>query len=228
MQGEDDGNTKPKEETQTYKGPVLCPLPLQADLVVPLHLHTRYLSPSSTSSLLRRIALKRFFNLDNCVPLLLIHCRCWLLPGIGMTFIQEPDLPFATFLLLNPAPHLPALSSASSAAAAIRARGSGACGMSSTSPPPAPVTAAAPTTVAQALEVARDSPGGADDPTVSAILEAALAAILRRIQARPASYVMTREEFAVFNYFQHRFQGDGLATAARKRYWDHLRAFSSE
>lgn len=69
---------------------------------------------------------------------------------------------------------------------------------------------------AQALEVARDSPEGADDPTVSAILEAALTAIWRRIRASPA-YVMTREEFAVFNYFQHRFQGDRLAVAARKR-----------
>jgi hypothetical protein len=33
---------------------------------------------------------------------------------------------------------------------------------------------------------------------------------------------MTREEFAVFNYFQHRFVGHDLAVAARKRYWDHL------
>lgn len=38
VQGEDDVNTKPKEETQTYKGPALCPLPLHANLVLPLHL----------------------------------------------------------------------------------------------------------------------------------------------------------------------------------------------
>lgn len=78
------------------------------------------------------------------------------------------------------------------------------------------------TTVAQALEAARDSPEGAQDPTVVRILEAALTEIWRRIEAQPASYVMTRDEFAVFNYFQGRFAGQQLAVAARRRYWDHL------
>lgn len=78
------------------------------------------------------------------------------------------------------------------------------------------------TTVIQALEVARDSPEGAQDPTVIHILETAIADIWRKIQARPTSYVMTRNEFAVFNYFQNRFVGRQLATDARKRYWDHL------
>lgn len=78
------------------------------------------------------------------------------------------------------------------------------------------------TTVTQALEVARDSPEGAQDPTVISILETAIADIWRRIQARPTTYVMTRDEFAVFNYFQSRFAGQQLATDARKRYWDHL------
>lgn len=78
------------------------------------------------------------------------------------------------------------------------------------------------TTVAQALEIARDSPEGAQDPTVISILENALTDIWRKIEAHPTSYVMTRGEFAVFNYFQDRFAGQELATAARKRYWDHL------
>jgi len=77
------------------------------------------------------------------------------------------------------------------------------------------------TSVAQALEIARDSPDGAQDPTVKFILETALSEIWRRIQAQPTSYVMTREEFAVFNYFQSRFEGQQLAVAARRRYWDH-------
>lgn len=78
------------------------------------------------------------------------------------------------------------------------------------------------TTVAQALEVARDTPEGAQDPTVVSILESALTDIWRKIEAQPASYVMTRDEFAVFNYFQSRFAGQQLAAAARRRYWDHL------
>ncbi|KAE8453076.1 hypothetical protein EG329_012263 [Mollisiaceae sp. DMI_Dod_QoI] len=78
------------------------------------------------------------------------------------------------------------------------------------------------TTVVQALEVARDSPEGAQDPTVVSILETAIADIWRKIQAHPTTYVMTRDEFAVFNYFQSRFVGQQLATDATKRYWDHL------
>ena len=78
------------------------------------------------------------------------------------------------------------------------------------------------TTVAHALEIARDSPEGAQDPTVVRLLETKLADIWRKIQARPNSYVMTRDEFAVFNYFQHRFTGHELATAARRRYWEYL------
>ena len=77
--------------------------------------------------------------------------------------------------------------------------------------------------VAQALEIARESPDGAQDPTVSKILEQALAHIWARVQAQPDAYVMTRDEFAVFNFFQHRFVGDRHAMGARKRYWDNLR-----
>lgn len=76
--------------------------------------------------------------------------------------------------------------------------------------------------VAEALEIARDSEEGAQDPTVRQVLETAITAIWVKVEAQPTSYVMNREEFAVFNYFQHRFQGHQLATAARKRYWDSL------
>jgi hypothetical protein len=78
------------------------------------------------------------------------------------------------------------------------------------------------TTVAEALEIARESEEGAQDPAVRNLLETAVTAIWSKIEAQPTSYVMTRDEFAVFNYFQHRFEGLPLASAARKRYWDHL------
>lgn len=73
-------------------------------------------------------------------------------------------------------------------------------------------------TVMQALELARESPEGAQNPAVVNTLETAIAAIWANIQAR-ADYVMTRDEFAIFNYFQSRFAGNELATAARGRYW---------
>lgn len=75
-------------------------------------------------------------------------------------------------------------------------------------------------TVTQALERARDSAEGARDPTVVQILDTALAEIRTKINAQPTSYVMTQDEFAVFNYFQRLFEGDQIAIAARKRYWD--------
>ncbi|KAH9885174.1 hypothetical protein F4778DRAFT_514187 [Xylariomycetidae sp. FL2044] len=74
--------------------------------------------------------------------------------------------------------------------------------------------------VAQALEIARESPEGAKDPIVSNILDTALARIWGRVQAQPENYIMSRDEFAVFNFFQHRFVGNDLAVAATKRYWD--------
>lgn len=89
---------------------------------------------------------------------------------------------------------------------------------------PAPGKNSQDAAVAQALEIARESPDGASDPTVSKILENALSQIWGKVQAQPSSYVMTREEFAVFNFFQHRFIGDKDAVAARKRYWDNCRA----
>lgn len=78
--------------------------------------------------------------------------------------------------------------------------------------------------VAQALEIARESPDGSSDPTISKILEAALAHIWAKVLAHPDSYVMSRDEFAVFNFFQHRFTGDKTAVKARKRYWDNTHA----
>ncbi|KAG6027525.1 hypothetical protein E4U40_001494 [Claviceps sp. LM458 group G5] len=78
--------------------------------------------------------------------------------------------------------------------------------------------------VAQALEIARESPDGASDPTISKILEHSLSQIWSRVQNQHGTYVMSRDEFSVFNFFQHRFAGDEDAIAARKRYWDNRRA----
>ena len=76
--------------------------------------------------------------------------------------------------------------------------------------------------VAQALEIARESSDGASDPTISRILENAISNIWTKIMARPEGYIMTREEFSVFNFFQHRFESHEVAIAARKRYWDNF------
>jgi hypothetical protein len=84
------------------------------------------------------------------------------------------------------------------------------------------------TSVAQALEIARDSAEGAQDETVQIILERTLEEIWTRIQARALSYVMSREEFALFNYFQQRFEGQELTVQAIRRYWDSYRLPNGE
>ncbi|EWG40192.1 hypothetical protein FVEG_02686 [Fusarium verticillioides 7600] len=81
--------------------------------------------------------------------------------------------------------------------------------------------------VAQALEIARESPDGSSDPTISKILENALKRIWSKVELQPDSYVMTRDEFAVFNFFQDRFVNSvntKKAVDARKRYWDNTHA----
>ncbi|EWY80614.1 hypothetical protein FOYG_16553 [Fusarium oxysporum NRRL 32931] len=82
--------------------------------------------------------------------------------------------------------------------------------------------------VAQSLDIARDSPDGASYPSIRQILESALEEIWTKVQDQPDSYVMTRDEFAVFSFFQHRFTGDKMAVAARKRYWGSLSIDSLE
>jgi hypothetical protein len=94
------------------------------------------------------------------------------------------------------------------------------------SPAPSVVSSTSTTpcdsSVVQALEIARESPDGGLDPTVSKILEGAISQIWELVQAQPESYVMSREEFSIFNFFQHRFVDNDVARLARKRYWDNV------
>ncbi|KAF4446942.1 hypothetical protein F53441_9488 [Fusarium austroafricanum] len=122
---------------------------------------------------------------------------------------QQPqqEIPYFTFTNLNNSPTLDsATTAAMAAAAAINARSQ------------------QDASVAQALEIARESPDGSSDPTISKILEAALTRVWDKVQRNPDSYVMTRDEFAVFNFFQYRFTGNKTAVSARKRYWDNTHA----
>ncbi|KAI0595417.1 hypothetical protein F4775DRAFT_569640 [Biscogniauxia sp. FL1348] len=81
--------------------------------------------------------------------------------------------------------------------------------------------------VTEALEIARESPDGAGDPSINNVLETYLCQVWRKVLAQPDTYVMSREEFAVFNFFQHRFEGNKVAITARKRYWDNITGSSS-
>lgn len=56
---------------------------------------------------------------------------------------------------------------------------------------------------------------------VRQILKDALREIWRSIQAHPNSYVMTKLEYRVFNYYQAQFLNNDIARRAKKRYWQH-------
>jgi hypothetical protein len=75
-------------------------------------------------------------------------------------------------------------------------------------------------TVRRALEAARNAEDGQIDPRVNATLENAIGELWRRIQAQPDNYVLTRDEFALFNYFMDRFRDSPVAQRAVERFWD--------
>ncbi|KAI0386791.1 hypothetical protein F5Y04DRAFT_242356 [Hypomontagnella monticulosa] len=81
-------------------------------------------------------------------------------------------------------------------------------------------------TVQEALEFARESPDGLEDPYVINVLEATLHKVWMRILEQPDDYVMSRTEFAVFNFMQ-REEPDkrraALAAKARANYWNNIR-----
>ena len=61
------------------------------------------------------------------------------------------------------------------------------------------------------LEMTRESLDAAVDPKIRNILEQAVTQIWVTIQLYPNSYVMTRDDFSVFNYFQHHFTLEEIA-----------------
>ena len=72
--------------------------------------------------------------------------------------------------------------------------------------------------IQKALDIARNTEGDLD-PNVSNYLESAVNDIWGRINSHPDSYVLTRDEFAVFNYYIRRFDGLPIAQNAVARYW---------
>lgn len=72
-------------------------------------------------------------------------------------------------------------------------------------------------TYQRAIDIARNTEGDLD-PSVTAYLEDAVTGISNNLDSYPDSYVLSKDEFAVFNYFRHRFAGD-VAERAVDRYW---------
>jgi hypothetical protein len=79
-----------------------------------------------------------------------------------------------------------------------------------------------------ALERARNSDDGRIDPHTGALLETAIGELWNKILAQPDSYVLSRDEFALFNYFRHRFADSPIARGAVERFWNNFQGDASE
>ena len=75
-------------------------------------------------------------------------------------------------------------------------------------------------TYQRAIDIARSTEGELDH-SVKAYLEVALQDIWNRINSQPDTYVMSKDEFAVFNFYAKRFNGEEIARRAIDRYWRH-------
>ncbi|KAK5163748.1 uncharacterized protein LTR77_010421 [Saxophila tyrrhenica] len=71
-------------------------------------------------------------------------------------------------------------------------------------------------TYQRAIDIARNTEGELD-PTVNNYLEGAITDIWNRVNEQQSTYVLTKDEFAVFNYYIRRFEGSPIAEQAIDR-----------
>jgi hypothetical protein len=69
----------------------------------------------------------------------------------------------------------------------------------------------------RAIDIARNTEGDLD-PGLAFYLEKAFTDLSKTLNSYPDSHILSKDEFAVFSYFRHRFQDD-LGERAVDRYW---------
>lgn len=82
---------------------------------------------------------------------------------------------------------------------------------------PADVDGIGQLTYQRAIDIARNTEGDLD-PSVTEYLEDAVTEITNKLSSYPDTYVLSKDEFAVFNYYRQRFTGNA-AERAVDRYW---------
>ena len=75
--------------------------------------------------------------------------------------------------------------------------------------------------LAEALKIAKNNSNGPGNSQALQTVERASNDIWRRIQAKPATYIMTETEYSVMNYFQERYKHNDLYQKAVARFWKH-------
>jgi hypothetical protein len=74
-------------------------------------------------------------------------------------------------------------------------------------------------TIQRALDIARNSEGSINQ-AVGEYLEDQLREIWSRIEDQPESYVLDKDEFALFNFYRDQAPSSSLAQSAVQRFWD--------
>ncbi|THY31603.1 hypothetical protein D6D01_02852 [Aureobasidium pullulans] len=72
--------------------------------------------------------------------------------------------------------------------------------------------------IQRALDIARNTEGDLDH-FVAKYLEEQLTGVWNRLESRPDSYVLSKDEFAIFNFFVGRYQESAVAEKAIARFW---------
>lgn len=75
----------------------------------------------------------------------------------------------------------------------------------------------------QAVKQARNSEGGVDQ-RLARYLEQKLTEVYGRLQARPDTYILPPDEFALISYYGSRFGSSELIRSAIRRFWDNHRS----
>ena len=83
-------------------------------------------------------------------------------------------------------------------------------------------------TVPEALVIVKQHQHGEIDPGVTSFLAGRAHEIWQNIQAQPSTYVLTREEFAVFTYYRGLFGHDPVAQQAVQRFWEQQDGFTPQ
>jgi hypothetical protein len=83
--------------------------------------------------------------------------------------------------------------------------------------------------IRQALEHARECEDGPVNAQSVAVLEDAITELWDRIQAQPDTYVLSPDEFSLFNYFlTTRYRGSPVAQQAVARFWNNYQQTTND
>lgn len=82
--------------------------------------------------------------------------------------------------------------------------------------------------IAGALELVRNNEEGPIPARAISVLERSMTEIWRRIQAQPSTYLLTKDEFSVLNYYRDRYKDYPQAQEAIARFWQHFRGDAAQ